>query len=188
VLRVGAWDSAYSGWASLDFLTPTPDIRMLMNIPLRMRDIRMARTPAVATSGGARRSLGVAGVASGSAASDRSPTQRSLTKNWHRASSDVVSPNVGRDYHRAPAASPFLAAETRAEAMSITRSVGLGLLLAATMAASVPIAAQAQQDQNILFIMRNDIDLLQPSIYHPPFQIPGFRRGGCCRNWRCWRA
>jgi hypothetical protein len=81
VLRVGAWDSAYSGSASLDFLTPSPDIRILMNIPLPMRDIRMAGITAVVTSGGAPRSLGVAGVASGSAASNCSPTLRSLTKN-----------------------------------------------------------------------------------------------------------
>jgi hypothetical protein len=49
-------------------------------------------------------------------------------------------------------------------------------MLAAVTVVSVPVAAQAQQDQSILFIMRNDINLLQPSIYRPPFQIPGFRR------------
>jgi hypothetical protein len=81
-----------------------------------------------------------------------------------------------------------LAAETREEAMSIARSIGLSLLLAAAMAASVPVAAQAQQDQSILFTTSNDINLLQPSIYRPRFQIPGFRRGGCCPKWRCWRA
>jgi arylsulfatase A-like enzyme len=54
--------------------------------------------------------------------------------------------------------------------MSVTRTIWLGLLAAlATMAvASTPASAQQQQQQkpNILFIMGDDIGLMQPSIYH----------------------
>ena len=57
--------------------------------------------------------------------------------------------------------------------MSVTRTIWLGLLAAfATMAvASTPAAAQQQQPQqqqkpNILFIMGDDIGIMQPSIYH----------------------
>jgi arylsulfatase A-like enzyme len=54
--------------------------------------------------------------------------------------------------------------------MSVTRTIWLGLLASiATMAvASMPAAAQQQQQQkpNILFIMGDDIGIMQPSIYH----------------------
>ena len=58
--------------------------------------------------------------------------------------------------------------------MSVTRTIWLGLLAAfATMAvASTPASAQQQQQQqqqqkpNILFIMGDDIGIMQPSIYH----------------------
>src|SRR5882724_1773334 len=51
--------------------------------------------------------------------------------------------------------------------MSMARSIWLGLLasFAAVMTASMPAAAQ-QQKPNILFIMGDDIGLMQPSIYH----------------------
>jgi arylsulfatase A-like enzyme len=53
-------------------------------------------------------------------------------------------------------------------AMSVTRKFCLGLLalLVATMAGSAPAAAQQQQKPNVLFIMGDDIGLMQPSIYH----------------------
>ena len=46
--------------------------------------------------------------------------------------------------------------------------IWLGLLasIAAVSAASLPAAAQQQQKPNILFIMGDDIGLMQPSIYH----------------------
>ena len=52
--------------------------------------------------------------------------------------------------------------------MSMARSIWLGLLasFAAVTAASMPAAAQQQQKPNILFIMGDDIGLMQPSIYH----------------------
>jgi arylsulfatase A-like enzyme len=52
--------------------------------------------------------------------------------------------------------------------MSVTRTIWLGLLAAfATMAvASTPASAQQQQKPNILFIMGDDIGIMQPSIYH----------------------
>jgi hypothetical protein len=52
--------------------------------------------------------------------------------------------------------------------MSIVRSIWLGLLasIAAISAASTPAAAQQQQKPNILFIMGDDIGIMQPSIYH----------------------
>ena len=52
--------------------------------------------------------------------------------------------------------------------MSIARYIWLGLLasIAAIMAASMPAAAQQQQKPNILFIMGDDIGIMQPSIYH----------------------
>src|SRR3954465_13401059 len=51
--------------------------------------------------------------------------------------------------------------------MRIVRYVWLGLLasIAAISAASLPAAAQ-QQKPNILFIMGDDIGIMQPSIYH----------------------
>jgi arylsulfatase A-like enzyme len=52
--------------------------------------------------------------------------------------------------------------------MSVTKRLCLGLLalLVAAMAASVPATAQQQQKPNILFIMGDDIGIMQPSIYH----------------------
>ena len=52
--------------------------------------------------------------------------------------------------------------------MSIVRYVWLGLLasIAAITAASMPAAAQQPQKPNILFIMGDDIGIMQPSIYH----------------------
>ena len=52
--------------------------------------------------------------------------------------------------------------------MSIVRYIWLGLLasIAAITAASMPAAAQQQQKPNILFIMGDDIGIMQPSIYH----------------------
>jgi arylsulfatase A-like enzyme len=52
--------------------------------------------------------------------------------------------------------------------MSMTKRLCLGLLalLVAAMAASVPATAQQQQKPNILFIMGDDIGIMQPSIYH----------------------
>jgi arylsulfatase A-like enzyme len=52
--------------------------------------------------------------------------------------------------------------------MSMARSIWLGLLasFAAVMAACVPAAAQQPQKPNILFIMGDDIGIMQPSIYH----------------------
>src|SRR5262245_50693700 len=60
---------------------------------------------------------------------------------------------------------------TGSKSMSSTRSIWLGLLasFAAATMASVPAAAQQPQPQrqpNILFIMGDDIGLMQPSIYH----------------------
>ncbi len=51
--------------------------------------------------------------------------------------------------------------------MSTTRKIWVGLLtlLAAVMAASIPVAAQ-QQKPNIMFIMGDDIGWMQPRIYH----------------------
>jgi arylsulfatase A-like enzyme len=57
----------------------------------------------------------------------------------------------------------------RKQAMSVTKRLCLGLLavLVAAMAASVPATAQQQQQKpNILFIMGDDIGIMQPSIYH----------------------
>src|SRR5262249_32528611 len=56
-----------------------------------------------------------------------------------------------------------------ARAMSMTRKFWIGLLapFVAVTAASVPAAAQQQQQKpNILFIMGDDIGWMQPSIYH----------------------
>src|SRR5262249_1877714 len=56
-----------------------------------------------------------------------------------------------------------------ARAMSMTRKFWIGLLASfvAVTAASVPAAAQEQQQKpNILFIMGDDIGWMQPSIYH----------------------
>src|SRR6476646_11657782 len=52
--------------------------------------------------------------------------------------------------------------------MRIVRYVWLGLLasIAAISAASLPAAAQQQQKPNILFIMGDDIGIMQPSVYH----------------------
>jgi arylsulfatase A-like enzyme len=52
--------------------------------------------------------------------------------------------------------------------MRIVRYVWLGLVasIAAISAASLPAAAQQQQKPNILFIMGDDIGIMQPSIYH----------------------
>ena len=52
--------------------------------------------------------------------------------------------------------------------MRIVRYIWLGLLasIAAITAASMPAAAQQQQKPNILFIMGDDIGIMQPSIYH----------------------
>ncbi len=52
--------------------------------------------------------------------------------------------------------------------MSLSRNLWLALLalLAAVMAAGTPAAAQQQQKPNILFIMGDDIGIMQPSIYH----------------------
>ena len=57
--------------------------------------------------------------------------------------------------------------------MSITRQIWLGsmaLLAAATVVANTPAAAQ-QQKPNILFIMGDDIGIMQPSIYHQGFAV-----------------
>ena len=52
--------------------------------------------------------------------------------------------------------------------MSLSRNLWLGLLalFAVVAAASTPVAAQQQQKPNILFIMGDDIGIMQPSIYH----------------------
>ena len=52
--------------------------------------------------------------------------------------------------------------------MSLSRNLWLGLLalFAVVTAASTPAAAQQQQKPNILFIMGDDIGMMQPSIYH----------------------
>src|SRR3954463_4878649 len=52
--------------------------------------------------------------------------------------------------------------------MRISKYIWLGLLalFAAITAASTPAAAQQQQKPNILFIMGDDIGIMQPSIYH----------------------
>ena len=52
--------------------------------------------------------------------------------------------------------------------MSLSRNLWLGLLalFAVVTAASTPAAAQQQQKPNILFIMGDDIGIMQPSIYH----------------------
>ena len=52
--------------------------------------------------------------------------------------------------------------------MSLSRNLWLGLLalFAVVTAASMPAAAQQQQKPNILFIMGDDIGMMQPSIYH----------------------
>ena len=52
--------------------------------------------------------------------------------------------------------------------MRIAKYIWLGLLasIAAITAASLPAAAQQQQKPNILFIMGDDIGIMQPSIYH----------------------
>jgi arylsulfatase A-like enzyme len=52
--------------------------------------------------------------------------------------------------------------------MSLSRNLRLALLalLAAVMAAGTPAVAQQPQKPNILFIMGDDIGIMQPSIYH----------------------
>jgi arylsulfatase A-like enzyme len=50
--------------------------------------------------------------------------------------------------------------------ISQTRWVGLFALAVVVTAASTPAAAQQQQKPNILFIMGDDIGIMQPSIYH----------------------
>jgi arylsulfatase A-like enzyme len=52
--------------------------------------------------------------------------------------------------------------------MRIAKYIWLGLLasIAAMSAASMPAAAQQQQKPNILFIMGDDIGIMQPGIYH----------------------
>ena len=52
--------------------------------------------------------------------------------------------------------------------MRVAKYIWLGLLasIAAITAASMPAAAQQQQKPNILFIMGDDIGIMQPSIYH----------------------
>ena len=52
--------------------------------------------------------------------------------------------------------------------MSTNRRTSLGLLalFAAVMVTATPAAAQQQQKPNILFIMGDDIGIMQPSIYH----------------------
>ena len=52
--------------------------------------------------------------------------------------------------------------------MSLLRNLWLGLLalFAVVAAAGTPAAAQQQQKPNILFIMGDDIGIMQPSIYH----------------------
>jgi arylsulfatase A-like enzyme len=56
----------------------------------------------------------------------------------------------------------------RSRTMSLSRNLWLGLLalFAAVTAAGMPAAAQQQQKPNILFIMGDDIGIMQPSIYH----------------------
>src|SRR4051812_33846630 len=57
---------------------------------------------------------------------------------------------------------------SRSRTMSLSRNLWLGLLaLSAVVAvASTPAAAQQQQKPNILFIMGDDIGIMQPSIYN----------------------
>jgi arylsulfatase A-like enzyme len=52
--------------------------------------------------------------------------------------------------------------------MRVAKYIWLGLLasIAAITATSLPAAAQQQQKPNILFIMGDDIGIMQPSIYH----------------------
>jgi arylsulfatase A-like enzyme len=52
--------------------------------------------------------------------------------------------------------------------MRVAKYIWLGLLasIAAITAASMPAAAQQQQKPNIVFIMGDDIGIMQPSIYH----------------------
>src|ERR1700741_1550222 len=56
--------------------------------------------------------------------------------------------------------------------VNMIRAIGLGLLasFAAVMVACVPAAAQ-QQKPNILFIMGDDIGIMQPSIYHEGLMV-----------------
>jgi hypothetical protein len=81
----------------------------------------------------------------------------------------IVSLNldVGPFGHRLPGLLPRQ--PTRGDdAMSMARSIWLGLLALAVpiMTGSPPAAAQQQQKPNILFIMGDDIGWMQPSIYH----------------------
>src|SRR5258707_8460923 len=57
---------------------------------------------------------------------------------------------------------------SRSRKMSLSRNVWLGLLalFAAVTGTNMPAAAQQQQKPNILFIMGDDIGIMQPSIYH----------------------
>ena len=52
--------------------------------------------------------------------------------------------------------------------MKVSRKCWLGLLAgaAAISMASAPASAQQPQKPNILFIMGDDIGIMQPSIYH----------------------
>jgi hypothetical protein len=52
--------------------------------------------------------------------------------------------------------------------MSMARNIWLGLLALAVpiMMGSPPATAQQEQKPNIVFIMGDDIDFMQPSIYH----------------------
>jgi arylsulfatase A-like enzyme len=50
--------------------------------------------------------------------------------------------------------------------MSIARTISLGLLACSAIAAASATPAYAQQKPNILFIMGDDIGIMQPSIYH----------------------
>src|SRR6476659_9934609 len=57
---------------------------------------------------------------------------------------------------------------SRRRTMSLSRNLWLGLLalFAVVAASSTPAAAQQQQKPNILFIMGDDIGIMQPGIYH----------------------
>jgi hypothetical protein len=63
---------------------------------------------------------------------------------------------------------PVTGSRGRKPSMRIAKYIWLGLLasIAAMSAASMPAAAQQQQKPNILFIMGDDIGIMQPSIYH----------------------
>jgi sulfatase-like protein len=69
--------------------------------------------------------------------------------------------------------SPFkFVSSTGNQSMTTIRNKWLGLsaLLAAVGVMSTPVSAQ-QQKPNILFIMGDDIGIMQPSIYHRGFMV-----------------